>query len=94
MNPYLKYNNGGKVKIGDKEYDIKSKEYRDLYNTGTIYPVDREGVITSYAPEVEVVGEAPAWLREKREKEKNPTAFYNRKAWEDYYIRMNALKHL
>jgi hypothetical protein len=73
MNPYLKYRPGGpvdpkKVTVDKKEYDINSPEYKQLYNSKSVslLPVD-EGKLPVYnTASLDVVGEAPDWLKKQR----------------------------
>lgn len=64
--PTTSYVKPKKVTIDGKEMSTYSNEYRDLYNTGNIMPVDYEGLPNVYGPEVTVTAEAPDWLKEKR----------------------------
>ena len=71
------YPPGKKVKVNQdnqiKEYDINSKEYRDLYNSGKLTTYDKTTDTYSATPlkEVTATAEAPQWLKYKREYEKN-----------------------
>lgn len=64
--PTTSYVKPKKVTIDGKEMSTYSNEYRDLYNTGNIMPVDYEGLPSVYGPQVNVTAEAPEWLKEKR----------------------------
>ena len=67
-----------KVKVNQdnqiKEYDISSPEYRDLYNSGRLMNYDKNTdtyIAAKPLEEVTVTAEAPQWLKDKREYEKN-----------------------
>lgn len=58
-----------------KDYDINSKEYKDLYNSGHLASYDKK-TGTYYATplkEVTVTADAPQWLKDKRQFEKEYT---------------------
>jgi len=65
-----------KVKVNQdnqiKEYDISSPEYRDLYNSGklTSYDKNSDTYIATPLKEVVITAEAPQWLKDKRQFEK------------------------
>jgi len=65
-----------KVKVNQdnqiKEYDISSPEYRDLYNTGKLMNYDKntDTYIATPLKEVTITAEAPQWLKDKRNLEK------------------------
>lgn len=72
-----------KVKVNQdnqiKEYDISSPEYRDLYNSGKLVSYDKntDTYIATPLEEVIIRGEAPEWVKYKREYEKtNPKSNY------------------
>lgn len=71
------------LKKGSKinELFINSPEYRQLYESGTLASVDKEGLPNMYYPEVEVVGDAPLKLRKKRQL---ANAEYTNEEWERY----------
>ncbi len=79
-----------KVKVNQdnqiKEYDISSPEYRDLYNSGKLMSYDKNTDTYSATPlkEVTVTAEAPQWLKDKRNLEKQ----YSK----DWYIDNNMPK--
>lgn len=58
-----------------KDYDVRSKEYKDLYDSGHLVSYDAK-TNTYHAtplPEVTITAEAPQWLKYKREyEETNP----------------------
>lgn len=64
-----------KVKVNQnnqiKEYDISSKEYSNLYNSGKLmgYNKNTDTYIATPLKEVTVTAEAPQWLKYKREYE-------------------------
>ena len=79
-----------KVKVNQdnqiKEYDINSPEYKDLYNSGKLMYYDKE-TDTYIAPPLEkvvITAEAPQWLKDKRNLEKQYT--------KDWYIDNNMPK--
>ena len=55
-----------------KEYDINSSEYKDLYNSGklTTYDKNTDSYIATPLEEVVITAEAPQWLKDKRNLEK------------------------
>jgi len=87
MNPYLKkYGPGGetdpydpttsyirpkKVNVDGKEMSTYSNEYRNLYNTGNLMPVDYDGIPVMYGPEVEVTAKMTDEVRDKRLREQS-----------------------
>lgn len=79
-----------KVKINQnnqiKEYDISSPEYKDLYNSGKLMSYDKntDTYITTPSKEVTITAEAPQWLKDKRNLEKQ----YSK----DWYIDNNLPK--
>lgn len=79
-----------KVKINQnnqiKEYDISSPEYKDLYNSGklTTYDKNTDSYIITPSKEVTITAEAPQWLKDKRNLEKQ----YSK----DWYIDNNLPK--
>lgn len=79
-----------KVKVNQdnqiKEYDISSPEYKDLYNTGKLMSYDKntDSYIAPPLEEVTITAEAPQWLKDKRNLEKQYT--------KDWYIDNNLPK--
>lgn len=79
-----------KVKINQnnqiKEYDINSPEYKDLYNSGklTTYDKNTDTYIATPLKEATITAEAPQWLKDKRNLEKQ----YSK----DWYIDNNLPK--
>ena len=67
-NKKVKVNQDGQI----KEYDISSPEYRDLYNSGklTSYDKNSDTYIATPLKEVVITAEAPQWLKDKRQFEK------------------------
>jgi hypothetical protein len=67
------YAPGSKVKVNQnnqvKEYDISSKEYIDLYDSGKLasYDKDTETYMTTPLEEIVVADETPEWLKYKNE---------------------------
>jgi hypothetical protein len=60
----------GSWKEGLKDYDVRSKEYKDLYDSGHLASYDAK-TNTYYATplkEVVITAEAPQWLKEERKK--------------------------
>jgi len=77
------YPDGTRVKVNQdnqiKEYDISSPEYKDLYNSGKLTSYDKtsDTYIATPLEEVTITGEAPQWVKYKREYEKtNPKSNY------------------
>ena len=70
------YPDGTRVKVNQdnqiKEYDISSPEYKDLYNSGKLMSYDKNSntYISTPLKEVTVTAEAPQWLKDKRQFEK------------------------
>ena len=70
------YPDGTRVKVNQdgqiKEYDISSPEYKDLYNSGKLMSYDKNSdtYIATPLKEVTVTAEAPQWLKDKRQFEK------------------------
>lgn len=68
-----------KVKVNQnnqiKEYDISSPEYKDLYNSGKLTSYDKNSDTYTATPlkEVTITAEAPQWLKDKRQFEKEYT---------------------
>ena len=62
----------GSWKNNYKEYDINSPEYRDLYNSGKLTSYDKNSDTYTATPlkEVTITAEAPQWLKDKRQFEK------------------------
>ena len=69
-NKTVKVNQNNEV----KEYNTSSQEYRDLYNSGKLMNYDENTdtyIAAKPLEEVTVTAEAPQWLKDKREYEKN-----------------------
>lgn len=79
-----------KVKVNQdnqiKEYDINSNEYKDLYNSGKLMSYDKntDTYIATPLKEATITAEAPQWLKDKRNLEKQ----YSK----DWYIDNNLPK--
>ena len=79
-----------KVKVNQdnqiKEYDINSNEYKDLYNSGKLMSYDKntDTYIATPLKETTITAEAPQWLKDKRNLEKQ----YSK----DWYIDNNLPK--
>lgn len=74
-NTKVKVNHNNQI----KEYDISSKEYSNLYNSGKLmgYNKNTDTYIATPLKEVTVTAEAPQWLKYKREyEETNPKSNY------------------
>jgi len=67
-NKKVKVNQDGQI----KEYDISSPEYKDLYNSGKLMSYDKNSntYISTPLKEVVITAEAPQWLKDKRQFEK------------------------
>lgn len=65
----------GSWKNNYKEYDISSPEYKDLYNSGKLTSYDKTSDTYTATPlkEVTITAEAPQWLKDKRQFEKEYT---------------------
>lgn len=84
------YPTNKKVKVNQdnqiKEYDINSNEYKDLYNSGKLMSYDKntDTYIATPLKEATITAEAPQWLKDKRNLEKQ----YSK----DWYIDNNLPK--
>ena len=65
----IKYNNGGKVIVDGKEVNIDSNEYRDMYASGNLMNVDKDGIPIRWSGEEAVV--TAQMTDEERQRRKN-----------------------
>jgi hypothetical protein len=73
------------VTIDGKQIGKGSQEYKDAYDSGNLMSVDYDGMPVMYSnQQAEVTAEAPAWLKQQREREKDPVAFAVRKGTGDF----------
>jgi hypothetical protein len=73
------------VTINGKQIGKGSQEYKDAYDSGNLMSVDYDGMPVMYSnQQAEVTAEAPAWLKQQREREKDPVAFAVRKGTGDF----------
>jgi len=84
------------VTIDGRQVYKGSQEYKDAYESGNLMSVDYDGMPVRYSTEEAVVtAEAPALLKQQREREKDPVAFAvreGRDAVADPFLEFSGIK--